>query len=154
MKPIGRFIALAVVSIVALAACSGDDDDSNPTASSGGENITSSVPPPAATITGATGPAEYTYAIPGLEVTVDLDGSEGTMRVENGTENDLEAPDIYALDALDGHEIEGEVLESAPIPAGRSATFDVTLDGIDAQDIGLLFLLFGAENLGAFVRTG
>ena len=37
--------------------------------------------------------------------------------------------------------------------AGETATFDVRLDGITVDDIGLLVLLFGADNYGAFVRT-
>ena len=38
-------------------------------------------------------------------------------------------------------------------PPGDSATFGVALDGVGVEDIGLLVLLFGADNYGAFVRT-
>jgi hypothetical protein len=44
-------------------------------------------------------------------------------------------------------------VDSAPVAAGESATFDVRLDDITVDDIGLLVLLFGADNYGAFVRT-
>ncbi len=44
-------------------------------------------------------------------------------------------------------------MNSAPVAAGERATFDVTLDGVTVDDIGLLVLLFGADNYGAFVRT-
>jgi hypothetical protein len=153
MKPIGRSVALAVVSLVLLAAC--DDNEERPaaTASTGGGTTSSAVPTPAETFTGAPGTASYTYAMDGLTVTVELDGSEGTMEVENETEHDLDAPDLYVRDAADGHEIDGEVLASAPVPAGTSATFDVALDGIGVDDIGLLVLMFGADDYGAFVRT-
>jgi hypothetical protein len=154
MKPIGRSLALAVVSLVALAACTGEEEPPAATASTGGETSTSAVPTPAETFTGAPGTATFTYALEGLTVTVELDGSEGTMVVENGSEHDLDAPGLYVLDAVDGHEVDGEVLASAPVPAGGSATFDVALDGLGVEDIGLLVLLFGADNYGAFVRTG
>ncbi len=62
---------------------------------------------------------------------------------------------MYVLDAIDGHQVEGEVAAAAPVPAGERATFDVTVDEItDAENIGLLVLLLGADNYGAFVRTG
>lgn len=154
MKPIGRSVALAFVSLVAFAACTGDDEPPAATAPPGGETSTSAVPTPAETFTGAPGTATYTYALEGLTVTVELDGSEGTMQVENGSEHDLDAPGLYVLDASDGHQVDGEVLASAPVPADGSATFDVALDGVGVEDIGLLVLLFGADNYGAFVRTG
>jgi hypothetical protein len=154
MKPIGRSVALALASLLAFAGCTGDDESPAATASTGGETSTSAVPTPAETFTGAPGTATYSYVLEGLDVTVALDGSEGTMVVENGSEHDLDAPGLYVLDAVDGHEVDGEVVSSAPIAAGDSATFDVALDGIGVEDIGLLVLLFGADNYGAFVRTG
>ena len=108
---------------------------------------------PAQTFTGAPGTAVYEYANEGLLVTLELDGSEGTLEVDNGSANDLDAPGVYVKDAVDGHEIDGEVLASAPVAAGERATFDVTLDGVTVDDIGLLVLLFGADDYGAFVRT-
>ena len=149
MKPTGRLAALLCLAI-ALGACTGGDG--GPTGSTS-PSPTSDVPTPAQTFTGAPGTATYEYANEGLLVTVDLDGSEGTLEVENGSEHDLDPPGIYVEDAVDGHQIDGEVIDSAPVPAGESATFDVRLDGITVDDIGLLVLLFGADNYGAFVRT-
>ena len=149
MKPTGRVVVLLLLAI-ALGACTGDDGDA--TAPSG-PSPTSDVPTPAQTFTGAPGTAVYEYANEGLLVTVELDGSEGTLEVDNGSTNDLDPPDVYVEDAVDGHEIDGEVLNSAPVAAGERATFDVTLDGVTVDDIGLLVLLFGADDYGAFVRT-
>jgi len=149
MKPTGRVVVLLLLAI-ALGACTGDDGDA--TAPSG-PSPTSDVPTPAQTFTGAPGTAVYEYANEGLLVTLELDGSEGTMQVDNGSANDLDAPGVYVKDAVDGHEIDGEVVNSAPVAAGERATFDVTLDGITVDDIGLLVLLFGADDYGAFVRT-
>jgi len=58
------------------------------------------------------------------------------------------------LDAVDGHEIEVDVLQSAPVDAGETAIFDVSLSEVDVDQIGLLVLLFGRDDYGAFVRTG
>jgi len=152
MKPTGRFGAVAFVLAVMLAGCtSGEDGGTNPT----GDGETTLVPTPAETFTGAPGTAVYTYVNGGLVVTVELDGSAGTMTVDNGTESGVGAPGVYVLDAIDGHEIEGEVSSAAPVGAGERATFDLTVDEItDAGNIGLLVLLLGADNYGAFVRTG
>ena len=149
MKPTGRVVVLLLLAI-ALGACTGDDGDA--TAPSG-PSPTSDVPTPAQTFTGAPGTAVYEYANAGLLVTLELDGGEGTLEVDNGSTNDLDPPDVYVEEAVDGHEIDGEVVNSAPVAAGERATFDVTLDGVTVDDIGLLVLLFGADNYGAFVRT-
>lgn len=152
MKPTGRFGAVAVVVTVMLAGCtSGEDGATGPT----GDGETTLVPTPAETFTGAPGTAVYTYVNGGLVVTVQLDGNAGTMTVDNGTDGDVGAPGVYVLDAVDGHEIEGEVSSANPVAAGERATFDLTIDEIaDAANIGLLVLLLGADNYGAFVRTG
>ena len=152
MKPTGRLVALLCLAI-ALGACTGSDDGGNGPTASTGPSTTSQAPTPAQTFTGAPGTATYEYANEGLLVTVDLDGSTGTLAVENDSEHDLDPPGLYVEDAVDGHEIDGEVVDSAPVAAGESATFDVTLDDITVDDIGLLVLLFGADNYGAFVRT-
>ena len=77
-------------------------------------------------------------------MTLDLDGSNGTLAVENDSEHDLDPPGLYVEDAVDGHVIDVEVVDSAPVAAGEQASFDVKLDGITVDDIGLLVLLFGA----------
>ncbi len=52
-------------------------------------------------------------------MTLDLDGSDGTLEVENDSEHDLDPPGLYVEDAVDGHEIDGEVVDSAPVAAGE-----------------------------------
>ena len=153
MKPTGRLVALLCLAI-ALGACTGGDgsEDGRSTGSTG-PSMTTEVPTPAQTFTGAPGTATYEYANEGLLVTVDLDGSDGTLEVENDSEHDLDPPGLYVEDAVDGHEIDVEVVDSTPVAAGEQASFDVKLDGITVDDIGLLVLLFGADNFGAFVRT-
>jgi len=153
MKPTGRLVALLCLPI-ALGACTGGGGGGGGgSTGSTSPSTTSEVPTPAQTFTGAPGTATYEYANEGLLVTVDLDGSDGTLEVENDSEHDLDPPGLYVEDAVDGHEIDGAVVDSAPVAAGQSATFDVRLDDISVHDIGLLVLLFGADNYGAFVRT-
>ena len=45
------------------------------------------------------------------------------------------------------------MLDPEPVPAGETATFDVTLQGAAPEDVGLLLLRFGSDNYGAFVRA-
>jgi hypothetical protein len=139
------FLAFAIV----LAACDGGADSSNATT----KTTSAVVPTPAETFTGASGTATYEYANEGLVVTVTLDGSNGTLDVANDSSNDLDPPGLYVLDAADGHEVDGTVLDAAPVAAGDTTSFDVQLDDLTVDDIGLLVLLFGADNYGAFVRT-
>jgi hypothetical protein len=44
-------------------------------------------------------------------------------------------------------------VDAAPVPAGQTATFDAAFEGVEVRNIGLLILLFGRDNYGAFVRT-
>jgi hypothetical protein len=155
MKPTVRFVALALAFAALLIACTDDGNGEEPTgpgATGGTGNTTDGVGPTPVT-TGPAARGTYEYVNAGLRVIVEIDGAAGTMEVENGTERELESPDFYILDARDGTEIEGEVAEPAPTPAGETATFTISFEGIEVRNIGLLVLLFGTDNYGAFVRT-
>ena len=150
MQSTGRFVALALASALLLGACTGG----GPSGGTGATSTTGSQdtgPTPAQSFTPGAG--TFTYENAGLKVTVDIQGETGTMTVDNGTDHDLEKPGLYVLDAADGHQIDVEVQQGAPIAAGDSATFDVALGQVDVDAIGLLVLLFGKDNYGAFVRT-
>jgi len=149
MKPTRVLLPAFLVFAIVLAACDSGGEPSNTPS----KTTSAVVPTPAETFTGAPGTATYEYANEGLVVTVTLDGSDGTLDVENDSDNDLEAPGLYVLDAVDGHEVDGTVLDAAPVAAGDTASFNVRLDDLTVDDIGLLVLLFGADNYGAFVRT-
>jgi len=149
MQSTGRFVALALASALLIGACTGGDEQAGGTGTSGSQDTG---PTPAQSLTPGAG--TFTYENAGLKVTVDIQGTTGTMQVDNGTDNGLEVPGLYVLDAVDGHQIDVEVLQGAPIAAGDSATFDVALGQVDVDAIGLLVLLFGKDNYGAFVRTG
>jgi hypothetical protein len=149
MEPTRRFAALVLVSTLLLGGCTGSE---GPNDDGGATGSTETGPTPAQSLT--PGVARYTYENAGLTVRVDLEGDSGTMAVDNATGNDLDRPDLYVLDAVDGHEIDVQVLDSEPVGAGDSATFDVSMGEADIDRIGLLVLLFGKDNYGAFVRTG
>jgi hypothetical protein len=148
MQSTGRFVALALTSALLLGACTGGDEPSGVTGTTGSQDTG---PTPAETFTPGAG--TFTYENAGLKVTVDVQGASATMQVDNGTDHGLEKPGLYVLDAADGHQIDVEVPQGEPIGAGDSATFEVSLGQVDVDQIGLLVLLFGKDNYGAFVRT-
>ena len=96
------------------------------------------------------GSSVYRYVNAGLVATLDLDA--GTLEIRNETGRDLPKPGFYVLDARDGTQVDGQVQAPEPIPAGETATFDVVLDAIERKNIGLIVLLMGQDNLGAFVQ--
>ena len=104
-----------------------------------------SCPPPIRSSTRS--PDEGRYA---AGVTADLvfEGSGATLDVTNASGAELAAPSLYVIDGSGAHR-DGVVADSAPIPDGESATFDVTFpDGVTDETIGLVDLLFGDSNYG------
>ncbi|HZD16522.1 MAG TPA: hypothetical protein VE669_00115 [Actinomycetota bacterium] len=157
MKTTGRPLALAFAALLVLGSCTGGgtDGQTGPSGATAGTGATGETgPTPAQTFSGPPGTAVYSYANAGLEVELDIDGNEGTLEVDNGTGRELPPPGFYLLDARDGSRIDGEVTDPAPIPDGRTAAFDVSFTGVEVRNIGLVILLLGQDNYGAFVRTG
>ena len=149
METTARLAALAVATALLLGACTGSDDGSGATVATGPQ---STGPTPAQTLSPGVG--KFTYENSGLTVRVDVEGSTGTLEVDNQSDHDLDEPDLYVLDAVDGHEIAIDVQQGAPVASGETASFDIALGEVDVDQIGLLVLLFGRDNFGAFVRTG
>jgi hypothetical protein len=148
MTAIRRFGTPLVAALLLLGACTGNDNDPNrdggttPPATPPSESPSSVIP---------TGSGEFVYENMGLVARLDLDDGTGTLEIENGTGRELPEPDFYILDARDGHRVEGTVQSPAAISDGETATFDVTFEGIQVHNIGLVILLLGADNYGAFV---
>jgi hypothetical protein len=157
MKATGRFVVLALALAVVLAGCTGDEDGGEPSGgtagATGGSGPTSEETGPEPVQSGPATIGTYEYVNAGLRVVLHIEGSEGTLEVNNGTERELPSPDFYILHALDATRIEGDVAAAEPIPAGETATFDIAFQGIRVRDIGAIALLFGADNYGLFVRT-
>jgi hypothetical protein len=143
---------LALVALVA-AGCSGDGEEPGPE-----PGHTS--PPPSETTSENGGsinrtPGTYDYANAGLnvEMVFEAGASGGTLTVVNDTGRALPKPGLYVRQATDGKQVDGRVLEAAPIPDGEQREFRVEFPPeVNPDSIGLLILLIGGDNYGAFVH--
>lgn len=141
--------ALAFVAIVALVGCTGGDD--------GGGASTGSASPTAEETGASLAPGEVLYRYVGASITAVVRfAADGTATLEVRSNDDvaLAAPGLYALRAADGARVDLAVDASAPIPPGGSETFDVTLGDLSLDDVGMLVLLVGDQDLGGFIRFG
>ena len=144
MSTLRRCIALFLIGLAA-AACT-KSGNSTPLPDSSGPTPTETTTTPVV-IT----PGEFRYTNAGLDVMLELKTNVGSMVVDNGTDHDLAKPDVYVLDGTTGQQIDGKVVEAAPIAQGETATFDVQFPvGVDDKSLGLVILLFGSDNYGAF----
>ncbi len=95
-------------------------------------------------------PGRFAYSYLGVGATLSWSGGEGTLKVHNGSDTQLGAPGLYAV-TTDRPQVPGTVTDAAAIPAGGSGTFAVAFPSdLAPDDVGLIALLFGDENWGAF----
>jgi len=146
--PVARTTAVLLVAAV-TTACSSGGNEPGPSGTNGSG---SGNPTPVQTATGPPSTAVYRYANAGLVATMRLDGEAGTLEIENGTGRELPPPDFYILDARDGGRVKGDVADPTSIPDGQTMTFDVSFSRLGIDNIGLVILLMGQDNYGAFVR--
>ncbi|MBI3648525.1 MAG: hypothetical protein HY240_07250 [Actinobacteria bacterium] len=140
MRDLRRSLVLLVLG---LAACTKSALPVEPSTSA----TTPSMPSPPAVIT----PGQYRWSSGGLVVTLTLKTSVGKMVVNNDTHSALAAPGIYVLDAATGKRIDGEVVGAAPVGVGDVGVFRVKFPtGVNDKDSGMVILLFGTDNYGAF----
>jgi hypothetical protein len=138
-------LSLALVASLALTACEaagGDDPAPDPS------SLTPSTsPPPTLSADG------FLYTSKeGIRALAAFRGDRGTLELENGTDAELAAPGLYLLDALTGEVVEADVAPSRPVADGEERTFRVTLAReMPAASIGLVVLLLGGEDHGAFL---
>ena len=131
--------------LLALAACTGDGSDVTPTVTSGAS------PPPTDAGSTTFSPGTFRYQNAGLQVALQLEANTGTMDVDNGSGFALGKPDLYVLDGVTGEHIDGKVLEAQPVEDGAQATFQVQFPPeVTPKSLGLVILLFGSDNYGAF----
>jgi hypothetical protein len=144
MATLRRFVAPAALLAVLGAGCTGD-----------GSSVVSSGPPTSSQTATQTAPPSFTpgefrYTNAGLVVTLKLQGSAGTMNVDNGSGFALGKPDLYVLDGLTGKHIDGKVLDAQAIADGATASFPVQFPPeVTPKSLGLVILLFGSDNYGA-----
>jgi hypothetical protein len=134
-------LRLALVTL-AMAACTGDGD---PPADA--EESPQTSPPP------VTSTDSYVFTdAAGIEARLTLEvGDAATLRVLNDTGEILPKVGVYVLDARDGSPVDWTVVGAGPVPMGRSE-WQVTRPAVpEAKHIGLVVMLFGGEDYGAFV---
>jgi hypothetical protein len=142
VEPVRKAVALLVLAIAA-AACTGSK--STPT-TPGGSTST----PPTSSGPAIITPGAFEYQNGGLDVTLELKTNTGTMVVDNGSGHDLGKPDLYVFLAT-GKQVDGKVTDAAPISDGAKQTFHVEFPPeVTDKTVGLVILLFGSDNYGAF----
>jgi hypothetical protein len=150
MTPVRNTVALALLATLLAAGCSGGSSGggSPSAATSTAPATTSTAPVPVAK------PGEYSYVNAGLNATVKFGTSGGgaTLTLKNSTGRTLEKPGLYVEEAATGKQINGKVVSAAPVANGKTSTFRVTFPpNVRPDTIGLLILLIGPDNYGAFV---
>jgi hypothetical protein len=142
-RPIAALLTLAVLGV---AGCTDEPAGSSP---SPGASATA---PPTEDVPRQV-KGQYTYQNAGLYANVRFAPDGGaTLVIRNDTGRTLPRPGLYVQHAATGREIDGRVLNAAPIPDGEVGTFDVAFPPeVRPDTIGLLILLIGPDNYGAFV---
>jgi hypothetical protein len=131
-----------LVTAAASVACTGDQAPSEVPP----ESPTTSPPP-------VTSADSYVFTdAAGIESRLTLEGEGAELVVRNETGTVLPEPGVFVLDARDGARTPWPVVGAAPVAAGQRATFQVDRPPApEARHIGLVVLLLGGEDLGAFV---
>jgi hypothetical protein len=142
VRPHARLVAGTLVAAIAAVGCTSSKPPPQNHGSTG----------PTASISVAPGSTVYRYVNEGLTATMVLEGRTGTLEIDNRTGNEVGKPAFYVLNAIDGHRVDGTVSDPVPLPNDKDETFHVSLGNVEIKDIGLLVLLMGRDNYGAFVE--
>lgn len=147
MKTTGRIAPLIVAAGLLAGACTGSSDAK----SGGGRGPSGTSPTPIRTVVAPPGTTVFVYSNADVFATMRLRGQRGTLRIQNKTGLELPPPGFYILAAADGHRVDGTVAVPDSIPDGQTKSFRVSFAGLQVKDIGLVILVMGEENFGAFV---
>jgi hypothetical protein len=148
MRALRSFVVPALLASALLGACT-----NNNTPSDSKSSTPASTPASTSTSPSSSGPpGDYTYENAGVIASVKYAPDKSTLTVTNHSGAEIPAPGIYMLDARDGHRIAGTVDNSVPVQTGTSKDFNVTFaQQVDEANVGLMILLIGHANYGAFV---
>ena len=95
---------------------------------------------------------KYLYQNAGLRATAEFEGSSGELVIVNRTGRELPEPFLYVREAENGARVDGTMDGSSPIPDGNNDRFRFEFPPeITPQTIGLLFLVLGEDDYGAFI---
>jgi hypothetical protein len=140
-SPLLRPVVAAALVAIALTACTGEND---PSADAEGSPSTS--PPP------VTSADSYVFTdAAGIEARLTIEGEGAVLTVRNDTGGPLPRPGVYVLDARDGSRVDWTVLDARTAPDGVSEWQVERPPVPEAKHLGLVVLLFGGEDYGAFV---
>jgi hypothetical protein len=146
MRSLGRLaVPIALVGLLATGCTGGD-----------GSTVASGSTPASTSASQSSGPVTITpghfrYSNAGLTVTLELKESTGTMEVDNGSGHDLGKPRLVIVDGVTTKQWDDRIAGAEPIPDGQQATFQIQLPaGVTAKSLGLINLIFGSDNYGAF----
>jgi hypothetical protein len=133
-------IAPAALSF-ALVSCTAGSDTRPPA-----QGSPSTSPPP------VTSADSYVFTdAAGIEARLTIEDEGAVLTVENDTGGTLPRPGVYVLDARDGARVDWTVVESAAVSEGESE-WQVERPAVpEPKHLGLVVLLFGGEDYGAFV---
>jgi hypothetical protein len=143
-----RWLATILLALtVGVAGCTGTGS----TGPSSGPSTPSESPLPTVDVGNvAFAPGRFAYSYLGVGATLSWSGGAGTLKVHNGSGSELGAPGLDAVTA-DRPRVKATVTDAAPIAVGTSATFTVAFPpGLSPDDVGMIALLFGDQNWGAF----
>lgn len=108
---------------------------------------------PTETSTIAAPPGSYRYEGLGVAAVLTFDGAAGELRVRNDTDVELGEPGLYLFTADGGERVELTTRDPAPVAPGPASTFEVAFDD-EPPPIGMVFLVLGDDDFGAFVPVG
>lgn len=96
----------------------------------------------------------YEYSNGEVAARLTLQGARGRLRIVNRSGREIGEPGLYALDSTTGRRVGGTVEDAAPIPDGATVTLRVSFpDGFGQDRIGLVALLVGSADYGAFIPS-
>lgn len=123
------------------------------TASSGGGN-TPSTSTSVAEHSSSTVPAShgrYTYERSGVTAILTYSPDGTGLTITNHTGGDIAAPSVYLLRADNGARVDAKAIDASHIPDGSSQRFALTFTSrVPSNDVGLIALILGHDNVGAF----
>ena len=132
---------LALMLAPALAACTSGDDPTEPS-----EGPPQTSPPP------ITSTDSYVFTdAAGIEARLTIEEVGAVLTLTNDTGAPLPKPGIFVLDARDGVKALWTVVDPSSVPEGETEWQVERAPVPEAKHIGLVVLLFGGEDYGAFV---
>ncbi|MEX0651801.1 MAG: hypothetical protein WD186_07225 [Actinomycetota bacterium] len=135
-----RVSAVALVA-VALVACTGVDDPTEPS-----EGPPQTSPPP------ITSTDSYVFTdAAGIEARLTIEEEGAVLTLTNDTGAELPEPGVFVLDARDGARTDWQVVDGGSVAEGETEWQVERPPAPEAKHIGLVVLLLGGEDYGAFV---